>query len=531
MPPKRNHAVSGGSAPTDPGVLLKRRQDRQRANEKLATFIEERGIKRCDLENDLPFSTIPSVLLVNQKNYYTEYLKKDDNLRMMRNVRDKINKKAAAINNKKIDQLKNDNSNSPLNSRATSTVASDDENNEEEAENDGVEKEKTLVIHPGSCNIKIGWADDVDPLVVPNIIGYPKMERAPKESHGGDRSDVKGLDPPRSLDSAGETDEEKYYVLEDDATFKTRMKPLQQSFKERMKYYKRRILPTCHEACSNFNHRQQISTPMIEDISEEINLGSSKHQDMFIKPDKLKKEKVRDFVVGDECFRLANQDDWVLRSPFLFSTLSGEDGRGIEVGFNEQDPNYHSKEEILSDIENILQTSLAEKFETSKSSFKKINVVLIIPSLYRKNYVESMIELLLKRLNFNNVNIIQEGMASSYGLGLSVGCIVDIGSSNIHIACVDDGSILEDSTLTLNYGMNDLIRFWGKNLVDQQFPLTKIAFTVLCFSIYTIFTSGIVLTSILFATMCFTMCVLIRWRYVGNFMMRLLHSEYASCIW
>lgn len=48
--------------------------------------------------------------------------------------------------------------------------------------------------------------------------------------------------------------------------------------------------------------------------------------------------------------------------------------------------------------------------------------------------------------------------------------------------------------------------------------------TVFAFSFYTIFTSGVVLTSMLFATMCLTMCVVLRWRHLSDFILRVLDN-------
>lgn len=46
--------------------------------------------------------------------------------------------------------------------------------------------------------------------------------------------------------------------------------------------------------------------------------------------------------------------------------------------------------------------------------------------------------------------------------------------------------------------------------------------TVTIFSGYTIFTSGVILTSLLFSVMCLSMCCVIRWRHLGDFIMRVI---------
>lgn len=514
MPPAKR-----GSLATDPGILLKRRKDRQKANERLQLRLDEQGVRRAEVENNLSFSSIPQVLLINQKNYYTEYLKKDENLRIVRNTREKLNKKLKVktpTTGKRgdLDRVKNGSASVSVSASAnvTENENDDDDNENDDNDEDGEDageddQNRTLVIHPGSHDIKIGWAEDVDPVLVPNLIGYIRKDetsRAPADMNSTARAefDVSGLDPPRYLakgdgepvvfkgkngqdgEEGGANDEEdegdRYFLLNDDKSFRAKRKPIVASFRERMKYYKRRILPNCHEACFNFNSKQQRNPPGIEDISEDVSLSSST-VDMFIRASKWRETSGRDYVVGEEVFRLADEKEWMVRSPFLFSSvgsISATSKRSsVELGFNEQDLNYSSREEILGDIETMLYHTIMTKFKVAKKSdLKKINVVLVIPSLYRKSYVESMMELLLMRMNFKNATLIQEGMSASFGLGLSTGCIVDIGATSIHICCVDDGAILEDTRVSLDYGMADVVRFWGKNLIAQQFPYVDVDF-------------------------------------------------------
>lgn len=148
MPPKR-----GGAFTTDPNVLLKRRQERQRANEKMQNILDEQGIRRTENENNLPFATIPQVLLINQKNYYTEYLKKDENYIMMREDREhKIeeknvdNDKEAGVEEKNIDNDKG----------AGVEEKSVDNGKEKDGDAPGEEND-TLVLHPGSHAWNQDW--------------------------------------------------------------------------------------------------------------------------------------------------------------------------------------------------------------------------------------------------------------------------------------------------------------------------------------------------------------------------------------
>lgn len=511
-PNKRSHTT------TDPDILLKRRQDRQKASEKLQLRLDEQGIKRNEVENNLNFSTIPQVLLINQKNYFTEYLKRDENLRIVRNSRDKINKslKIKQVNGS-IELLKKSETISGA-GNITETEDDDDENN--------LNENRTIVIHPGSHDIKIGWADDVDPIIIPNIIGYAKDNYNGKSNNEKrDKFDVNGLYPERIFvkgdkaeddddddenddnnenDNENDNDEDyddddnekekigkdgkkvkSYFALKDEKEFKDKCKPIIKSYKERMRYYKHRILPNCHSACFKFNRKQQYETNNLENIGDEeefsnegVENDSYNDKNMFIESSKWIKEMGRKYVIGDEVFRLKDEEEWIIRRPFLFNCIKdGEEGKEsqVEIGFNEYDDNYNSKEELLGDIEIMFRHILKNKFNITKNEeFNKVNIMFVIPSLYRKTYVEDMIELFFNKFRFKNVSFIQDGLSASFGLGVSTGCIVDIGSNNIHICCVDEGMIVEDSRIVLNYGLNDVIKFWCKLLIQQQFPKINI---------------------------------------------------------
>lgn len=460
MPPKR-----GGAFTTDPNVLLKRRQERQRANEKMQNILDEQGIRRTENENNLPFATIPQVLLINQKNYYTEYLKKDENYIMMREDREhKIeeknvdNDKEAGVEEKNIDNDKG----------AGVEEKSVDNGKEKDGDAPGEEND-TLVLHPGSHGIKIGFAKDVDPLIIPNYIGYAKRGgTGPRGDvgNGTDKYDVTGLVPERELvGEGGDSVNDRHYQLVDHEKFEKLKKRIYKSYKERMKYYKRRILPNCHEACFNFNRKQQHEDIQLEDV------GDEEHKNMFIKAKKLI-EKGRDYVVGDEIFRLNDESEWTIRQPFSFKKDSQNK---VEMGFNYGE--YKNVEENLDDIERLLKFIMKKKFKmVQRKEFERFNLVLVVPSLSNKEYVERMIDLMFNRFGFKYINIIQEGVSISYGLGMSSGCLVDVGYSSIHINCIDEGIVVEDSRVILDYGMKDVIAVWGKMLVEQQFPLIKVDF-------------------------------------------------------
>lgn len=83
------------------------------------------------------------------------------------------------------------------------------------------------------------------------------------------------------------------------------------------------------------------------------------------------------------------------------------------------------------------------------------------------------------------------------------------------------------STSTITPESTTLIKKFAM-IIKKEMPYLPdtiwLAITVAIFSGYTIFTSGIVLTSMLFSMMCLSMCCVIRWRHLGDFIVRVINE-------
>lgn len=67
--------------------------------------------------------------------------------------------------------------------------------------------------------------------------------------------------------------------------------------------------------------------------------------------------------------------------------------------------------------------------------------------MYNRLYVLEMITMLLRYMEFRRVFIAQESVCVSFGAGMSVACIVDIGAQTSTVTCVEDGMCIPDSRL------------------------------------------------------------------------------------
>lgn len=386
-------------------VLERRRVGRLKAAETMARNIKKSGIERR--ENPVKFSNFENVNIINQKNYFTDYLKRDDQIFILRD-RKQLRQNKQGKEKKESSVFK----------EATPQVGERDEEVEDEdaeEEDDDTNGTKTIVIHPGSRNIRIGLASDVYPKTFPFVIAIPGEPIVGPEG---------------------------FELTEEETKAKQKSKEsLYKDFKDRMRYYKRRIIPNSNELVSNYNKKVN---------PEKIPEHNDIHRMEFINP----RQTITKYFVGEDAFKL-DTNEFKLRYPLV-----------THGKFNYDE--YKSLQELTGDIQLYLREILKKHFEIENVSNHKI--VLIIPDLFDKKYVETFIELLLQ-MSFSGVAVFQESLAATYGAGISNACVVDIGAKTTKISCVDDGLVIGNSRSVLHYGGDDITRNFYKLLREANFPI------------------------------------------------------------
>ncbi|KAF3940077.1 hypothetical protein ABW19_dt0201028 [Dactylella cylindrospora] len=317
---------------------------------------------------------------------------------------------------------------------------------------------RIIVIHPGSRNLRIGRASDALPKTIPNVIarqqghaeweeeGEPrpkrlKIEEDPKE----DNDDLGDITPPRrtrgsSRKSAPAVEKETVHA---ESSFQSLFNSMSQELKVQMRQNKRRVLPNSREVVINHNKRYVPET-----IKE--------HNDPYrAEWTPVSREILH--VVGQEALHIADNSSpryklfWPLRD-------------GV---FNEHD--YTSKRRWQEDITTILRESMAKELDVHSRDYKSLSAVLVVPDLYDRTYVTEMLDLLLREFQFA-----QESVAATYGAGFSSACIVDIGAQKTSISCVEEGMVIPDSRLNLNYGGDDVTGAFMQMLLTNCFPYADI---------------------------------------------------------
>lgn len=291
---------------------------------------------------------------------------------------------------------------------------------------------KTIILHPGSQNLRLGLATDALPKTVPMVI-----------ARKSDQAESEVSEPrPKRLKTDGPSEE---WFGED---FATQYNTMAQDFKASRRASKRRVLPNSRELVTKWN-----STTSPEIISE--------HNDpLRIEWTELPADasEAPEYFVGDAALRIPEQSNpryklsWPLRNGWL----------------NEKD--YQSRNVLERDYFLIIEESIKEQLGLkNKKEWSQYSCVFIIPDLYEKVLVAQILRQLIVDFGFQRVCFIQESLAATFGAGFGIACIIDMGAEKTSVACVEDGMVIEDSRMNLKFGGHDLTDTFTKMMLFDRF--------------------------------------------------------------
>ncbi|CAJ0646071.1 15179_t:CDS:10 [Entrophospora sp. SA101] len=268
---------------------------------------------------------------------------------------------------------------------------------------------RTLVIHPGSRNLRIGRASNAFPQVIPHVIArrFWNVSSKPKNEDGVDHNE--------SIKQ-----EETINVQ-----FKQVVNDIKKELKDRMKAAKRRPVANAQSQVHSFN--KSAHSEIIAD-----------HND----PYRVEWTDVDDgstYYIGEKALRIPDTEtDIKLFYPIQNGELNTKD--------------YDSVKAVVGDLEKIW------------------TIILVIPDLCNRTYMLELVTMLLLYMNFRRIFVAQEAVCVSFGAGISCSCVVDIGSQTTTVSCVEDGMCINDSRLSLHYGGDDITTFFIKLLKKNKFP-------------------------------------------------------------
>ncbi|KAF2024777.1 actin-like ATPase domain-containing protein [Setomelanomma holmii] len=398
--------------------------------------LREEGLERTD--NNMDLTTWPQVPMINQKNYYTEFLKRDEQFlavrypkdeeraRIVQEARDKDRARALGV---------------PQAEGTTPQAVDETAEDADVSFASRTDISKLIVIHPGSQNLRIGLGSDALPKTIPMVIAR-KWKESEDEEDGGEPS------PKRmKLDGAVPADAlpEKWFGED----FADQYMAMSSELRTRMRSNKRRVLPNSKDLVINYNRR----TP--PDIISE-------HNDM----DRIDwtelpavSNKAPGFFTGHAALRIPEKSN--PRYKLFWPIRNGT--------FNEVD--YLDRNQIYHDISKILQEAFKNQLGIkSLKDLVNYKCVFIIPDLYERQYVTMILDILIRDLGLGKVCLQQESLSASFGAGYGVTCVVDLGAQKTSICCVDEGLCVEESRVNLKMGGSDVTETFIKMMLYGHFP-------------------------------------------------------------
>ncbi|RJE23869.1 hypothetical protein PHISCL_03781 [Aspergillus sclerotialis] len=401
-------------------------------------LLRDEGLQRTD--NNMDLSSWPQIPPINQKNYYTDYLKRDDQFLAFRlqneEARNRMAKSAKDRDRALAMEKQND-----LGMAEPDAEVDGDTNMEDAAEEAPTEAagSKVIVIHLGSQNLRIGLASGALPKTLPMVIA---RKATSNESEEREEPKPKRL----KLDDGSPMEPEKMFGPEFSSQYTTMCADL----KVHMRQNKRRTLPNSKEMVVNYNRRTVPET-----ISE--------HNDPMRVDWTEIPQAAPEYIIGQQALRIPDSSNpryklyWPMRHGWC----------------NETD--YDSKRLLFLDISLILEDAIKMQLGlTSKKEWPQYSCVFVIPDFYDKSYVSQILEMLMREFAFARVCFIQESLAATFGAGFTSACVVDIGAQKTSICCVEEGMCIDNSRVNLKYGGADVTETFIKMMLYDHFPYEEI---------------------------------------------------------
>lgn len=273
-----------------------------------------------------------------------------------------------------------------------------------------------IVIHPGSLNLRIGRASDLNPVTVLHAIARRRYMNGHKYHDA--------FLPARVENQAQEIEDARLAISH------TLQSCLQSDG--------RRRYATPPQQIAAFNKRSQPEVVT-------ANGGA------WIKPE-------GDIVIGNDILRMNIEEDFNIHFPYK---------RG---DFNVHSSTGGSITSVLSDLEIIWTNVIQTYFNIERKDLKYYKAVLIIPNVYNRTYLRELMTLILSKMEFASCFLVQDHVAATFGSGLSYACVVDVGDQKTSVSCVEDGICHPNTRVRLDYGGGDITQVFYWLLQKCAFP-------------------------------------------------------------
>ncbi|KAG8937327.1 actin-like protein arp8 [Tulasnella sp. 418] len=299
-----------------------------------------------------------------------------------------------------------------------------------------------LIIHPGSRWLRLGRASDPFPVSIPHVIA--RKQSSPQAAADFNPPPLSRIPTPGSPNKNDGQD-----AIYTQAEIEENVSTIRSALVSRMDFYKIPYDPEASASCAEFN-----DTPGQPETIDES-------KDVY-RVDWVAGEQQEKVFIGHKVFRIADPaaSGYVVRWP-----LYGNH-------FNTRE--YESLQGVLSDLEVLWEIIIGLELNITRRQFKEYSVILLIPDFFDKNCVSELVTLLLVQMRFKRVAVVQEGYGAALGAGLTTACVVDVGAVKTSISCIEDGLVLSDTRMFLDFGGDDITEFLHNMLAGINFPYRDI---------------------------------------------------------
>ncbi|CDH56692.1 chromatin remodeling complex subunit [Lichtheimia corymbifera JMRC:FSU:9682] len=282
----------------------------------------------------------------------------------------------------------------------------------------------TIIIHPGSRNLRIGRSSEAFPRTVPHVIARRVHDK--KINNTKINADVLDFtDRPRGEEALTE---------------------IRNELKWRMKAAKRRAVPNADVQVVSFN-------------SQAVHETIPDHNDPYkVEWTEVPSNGAANYFVGDKALNLPidKHPEYQLFYPWKHGSLNHQD--------------YDSIEAVLGDLQTIWTETIRSELDIEDKTFENFNVVLVIPDVFSRRYTSELLTMLLRHMKFRGALVQQESSCATFGAGVSSACVVDVGAQKTTIACIEDGVCFPDSRMTIAMGGDDITKTFASFLLANKFP-------------------------------------------------------------
>ncbi|WRT67065.1 uncharacterized protein IL334_004031 [Kwoniella shivajii] len=329
----------------------------------------------------------------------------------------------------------------------------------------------TLVIHPGSRNLRIGRASDFYPKEIPNCIARPSnapnrgndppipgsrakrlaqhaLEKKEAKRRKGGNANQEDIE----MNGNGNGNRSEYGDDDDGEVDDEWVDPVDSNISHLREYLRHRLVQ--ERLATDWKEGTRVKTHNAKVKPENLPEHNDPYRIDWTETDG------RPFYIGTDALRLPEKAGYKVRYPILQKHLNTRD--------------WTSSQLLLDDIATIIQESLKTELGITSLEYPKYSVVFVIPDHGDRVYVQEMTNLFLTTMGFKEIAVHQEAYCAIFCAGMSSACVVDIGAQSSSVTFVDEGLLNPDSRIKLNYGGDDITSSLVTLLQRSNFPYKEL---------------------------------------------------------